>query len=95
MPKGDERLKIGIWRKSTLSGANGDHCVEVTTATGDPSIVPGHEAKREILYLMRDSKNVTGPVLACPVDEWKAFIDGVKDRQFDVGTLARQRDPAC
>ena len=56
------------WRKSTRSGAAG-HCVEVATV---PSTV-----------LVRDSKDVTGPVLAFGGSEWAGFIAGVRAGEFD------------
>ena len=56
------------WRKSTRSGAAG-HCVEVAAV---PSTV-----------LVRDSKNVTGPVLAFGDPEWAGFIAGVRAGEFD------------
>lgn len=34
--------------------------------------------------LVRDSKNPTGPVLGFTRDEWKVFVTGVKNGEFDV-----------
>ncbi|MFD9740687.1 DUF397 domain-containing protein [Umezawaea sp. NPDC059074] len=48
------------WRKSSYSGDPNGDCVEVAPAS------PG--------VLVRDSKNVTGPVLAFPVVQWRAFL---------------------
>ena len=56
------------WRKSTRSGAAG-HCVEVATA---PAAV-----------LVRDSKDVAGPVLAFGEPAWAGFIAGVRSGEFD------------
>ncbi|WP_340137767.1 DUF397 domain-containing protein [Bailinhaonella thermotolerans] len=42
-----------------------------------------HKADAEYLYLMRDSKNPDGPVLAFTPSEWEAFTLGVKDGEFD------------
>ena len=56
------------WRKSTRSGAAG-HCVEVATV---PTTV-----------LMRDSKDVTGPVLSFGRTQWTGFVDGVRAGEFD------------
>ena len=47
------------WRKSTFSGGDGG-CVEV----GWP--VTG--------VAVRDSKNVTGPTIAFPTKDWRAFL---------------------
>ena len=56
------------WRKSTRSGAAG-HCVEVADA---PATV-----------LVRDSKDVTGPVLSFGRSDWAGFIAGVRAGEFD------------
>ena len=56
------------WRKSTRSGAAG-HCVEVANV---PAAV-----------LVRDSKDVDGPVLAFAETDWAGFIAGVRVGEFD------------
>jgi hypothetical protein len=61
-------VKKNVWVKSTLSGSNGQ-CVEVND-TGEA-------------VLFRDSKNQAGPVLRFTQDEWKAFVEGIKLREFD------------
>jgi hypothetical protein len=33
--------------------------------------------------MVRDSKDRSGPVLAFDPDQWRAFIDGVKQGDFD------------
>lgn len=72
-----------MWRKSSRSGTNGGSCVEVTVAEGDANPIATHKADSEKLYLMRDSKNPDGPVLAFTPAEWDAFVGGVKDGEFD------------
>ena len=57
------------WIKSSLSFANGN-CVEVASL---PDGVVG----------VRDSKDVTGPVLRFTPDEWHAFVGGVLNGEFD------------
>ena len=57
------------WRKSTRSG-NGNNCVEVAT-------------NLEGAILVRDSKNPTGPALAFTPEEWKAFVGGIRDGEFN------------
>ncbi len=56
------------WRKSTRSGAAG-HCVEVANV---PAAV-----------LVRDSKDVDGPVLPSRTTDWAGFIAGVRAGEFD------------
>jgi hypothetical protein len=57
------------WRKSSRSGG-GDNCVEVASAaTG--------------IVGVRDSKNLTGPILAFTAAEWGAFTHGVRLGEFD------------
>ena len=48
------------WRKSSLSQGGGSDCVEI--AHDHPHV------------LVRDSKNVTGPVLDLPVTRWESFL---------------------
>jgi len=57
-----------IWRKSTRSGHNG--CVEVAFADGR--------------IALRDSKDRKGPVLVFTPLEWEAFVNGVRDGEFDL-----------
>ena len=58
------------WRTSSFSGSNGQ-CVQVAFLQG------GHVA-------VRDSKNPHGPALIFTPGEWKAFVGGVKDGEFDI-----------
>jgi hypothetical protein len=57
------------WTKSSLSHVNGN-CVEVADIEG------GRVG-------MRDSKNITGPVLGISPEEWRAFLGGVRNGEFD------------
>jgi hypothetical protein len=57
------------WTKSSHSHNNG--CVEV--AHGDD------------LVAVRDSKDPSGPVLLFTPKEWRAFLAGVRDGEFDGG----------
>jgi hypothetical protein len=61
-------LPPSSWRKSKLSGPNG--CVEVAFV--------------EDRVAVRDSKDRTGPVLSFTPTEWKAFIGGVRDGEFEL-----------
>ncbi|MER7896568.1 DUF397 domain-containing protein [Streptomyces massasporeus] len=49
------------WFKSSYSGAEGGQCVEVATATNAVHI--------------RDSKNVTGPLLTVSREAWAGFVE--------------------
>ena len=60
-------LVTAKWRKSIHSGANG--CIEVARS-GDQIAV-------------RDSKDPSGPVLLFTSHEWRAFVAGVRDGEFD------------
>ena len=55
------------WRKSTYSGING--CIEI-------GFINRHVA-------IRDSKDPEGRFLLFTIAEWSAFLDGVRDGQFD------------
>jgi Domain of unknown function (DUF397) len=60
------------WRKSSFSGGNGGGCVEVARN------LPGAVA-------VRDSKDREGPALVFTPDEWRAFLDGIRAAEFDLG----------
>jgi Domain of unknown function (DUF397) len=57
------------WLKSSLSYGNGN-CVEVA---GLP----------EGAVAVRNSRDVTGPMLQFTPDEWNAFLGGVRNGEFD------------
>jgi hypothetical protein len=57
------------WRKSSESGGTGD-CVEVSFA--------------EVGVLVRHSRNPDGPVLVFTHSEWKAFLTGASNGEFDL-----------
>jgi hypothetical protein len=67
------------WRKSSFSGEGQSNCVEVawrkSSYSGDPNGDCVEVAHAEAGVLVRDSKNVTGPVLAFPVVQWRAFLN--------------------
>jgi hypothetical protein len=57
-----------IWWKSTASNAS--DCVEVAVV-------------RETV-LLRHSKDPSGPALSFSIAEWKAFLAGVRNGEFDL-----------
>ncbi|MFF7298725.1 DUF397 domain-containing protein [Streptomyces sp. NPDC008265] len=50
-----------LWRKSSYSGAEGGECVEVAAAAG--------------AVLVRDSKELGGPVLTVGPAAWAGFVE--------------------
>ena len=58
------------WRKSSYSGSQAN-CVEVA------ELPDGGRA-------VRDSKDRSGPVLTFTREEWRAFIEGAKESEFDL-----------
>lgn len=61
-------LVDAVWRKSTYSTVNG--CVEIAFLDG--------------LVAVRDSKDRKGQTLMFTPLEWRAFIDGVRDGEFNL-----------
>jgi hypothetical protein len=59
------------WRKSSYSTSNGGGCVEVARFPA-PAIA------------VRDSKDPEGPRLVFTMDDWRAFVAGLKAGQFDL-----------
>ena len=57
------------WIKSSLSFSN-SNCVEVAS-------LPGGQIG------VRNSRNSAGPVLTFTSDEWRAFLGGVRNGEFD------------
>jgi len=78
-PTPDPRSEMpgsAIWIKSSLSFANGN-CVEVASLPDDQVGV-------------RDSKDPAGLVLRFTPGEWRAFVGGVRNGEFDrFGNLCR------
>lgn len=70
MSSQDVDLCRAVWRKSSRSGGNGGQCVEV--AANLPGVVA-----------IRDSKDPTGPKLIFTLAEWRAFVSGVRDGEFE------------
>lgn len=62
-------LTRAAWYKSTRSSGNGN-CVEVAAV--------------DDVVGVRDSKDRSGPVLVFTASEWRAFVAGAKDGEFDL-----------
>jgi hypothetical protein len=58
------------WKKSTRSNGSGN-CVETARLSDG-------------LWAVRDSKEPEGAVLTFTPSEWSAFVEGVKDGDFDI-----------
>ncbi|MEU4411188.1 DUF397 domain-containing protein [Streptosporangium sp. NPDC023963] len=80
---GQDCVEVGVWHKSSLSG-DGPDCVEVALA--DTSLGPDVD----LLFLVRDSKDPEGPMLAFTSAEWDAFLDRIKGDGF--GNLAARHE---
>jgi hypothetical protein len=64
-----EELHLLDWRKARRSMGNGD-CVE---------IAPMSER-----ILLRDSKDLAGPILECPCSSWVRFTMKIKNGIYDI-----------
>ncbi|MFC4532334.1 DUF397 domain-containing protein [Sphaerisporangium dianthi] len=60
-------LSQALWRKSSWSGDNGGHCVEVAS-----------NLTAEHAIAVRDSKNPDGLPLVIACGEWSAFVHILK-----------------
>jgi uncharacterized protein DUF397 len=59
------------WRKSSFSGNGGGSCVEV-----------GQDA--DGMILVRDTKDRSQPMHRYTPDEWRAFVAGARNGEFDL-----------
>ncbi|MBV9059406.1 MAG: DUF397 domain-containing protein [Pseudonocardiales bacterium] len=57
-----------VWRKSSRSSAEGANCVEVADLPGGTAV--------------RDSKDITGPVLRFTTVQWSMFTTAVRSGEF-------------
>jgi hypothetical protein len=62
-------VNAAVWRRARKCDNSSGNCVEVAEV-GNATAV-------------RDSKNPNGPVLVYTRNEWTAFLNGVKDGDFD------------
>ncbi|MBV9447659.1 MAG: DUF397 domain-containing protein [Streptosporangiaceae bacterium] len=63
------------WRKASYSSNGGSECVEVGEANG--------------MILVRDTKDRSKAPHRYTVAEWRAFVAGVRDGEFDVDDAGR------
>lgn len=72
-----------VWTKSSHSGMH--DCVEFRkssrSSSNDGCVEFGQDGGT---ILIRDSKDPQGPVLTFTPHEWKMFLLGVKDGEFDI-----------
>lgn len=73
------------WYKSSFS-TSGSNCVEVAAAPGHEVVVQNKSAEGEV-FVVRDSKNPDAAPLVFTRAEWDAFVEGVKDGEFDAERL--------
>jgi hypothetical protein len=77
---GGQCIEVGVWHESAYSG-NGPDCVESALAD-NPQDEAQSRAEAGRLFLVRDSKDPEGPVLALSPCEWDAFLRGIKNDAF-------------
>ncbi|MEU4684044.1 DUF397 domain-containing protein [Streptomyces xinghaiensis] len=63
--RSESAVPEAAWFKSSYSTGGGGECVEVATMTDTVHV--------------RDSKNLTGPVLTVSTDTWSSFVGLVTD----------------
>jgi hypothetical protein len=63
-----------VWWKSSASGNGGSDCVEVAFVNDG--------------VLVRHSRNPSGPTLSFTPSEWRAFIAGTRNGEFDLPEAA-------
>ena len=64
-----ESTERNKWKKSSYCDNSSGNCVEVADLPG--------------AWAIRDTKDPDGPVLVFAAPEWKAFIAGAKNGEFD------------
>lgn len=79
-------LSQAQWVKSRRSSGQGGQCVEAS-AVPSRDIAVSNKQPEEVAFVVRDSKNPDRPPLVFTRAEWDAFVEGVKDGEFDSETL--------
>lgn len=68
--KNTQHLDAVVWKKSSRSNGNGgNNCVEVAILDTEVAV--------------RNSKTPDGPVVPFTLTEWRCFVAGAKDGEFD------------
>jgi hypothetical protein len=62
--------KAVTWRRSSYCTGAASTCVEVSIGVQ--------------MVTVRDSKAATGPILRFTVEEWRAFVQGVRAGEFEI-----------
>jgi hypothetical protein len=69
-PKGRFDVSRAVWRKAEIDNGNAQGWVEVAFV--------------DDLIGVRNSADPDGPILIFTEGEWKAFVEGAKDGEFDI-----------
>lgn len=78
------------WLKSSKCDNSGPNCVEIAYQTSTKSTIGNESIEVGFCHCdgftahVRDSKDPGGPVLKYNKGEWTAFLEGVKDGEFDI-----------
>jgi hypothetical protein len=70
-----DRIDTLRWRKSSFSGNGGGNCVDVADDGAN-------------IYV-RNSKDPGGAMVTFTQSEWRAFVSGAKNREFDIDESGR------
>lgn len=62
--------EVATWRRSSYCSGAASTCVEVAIGTQTVTV--------------RDSKVVASPILRFTIEEWRAFVRGVRAGEFEV-----------
>jgi Domain of unknown function (DUF397) len=83
-------VEVGVWRKASYSAQN-SNCVEVGSwrkashsAQNSACVEVGvaNHSSADVVCLVRDTKDRTGPSLAFPSAAWSTFTTAVKSGRF-------------
>lgn len=82
----DSNLSRAEWQRVSPQPGEDESSVEIAIVDGH-DVPVGHKGGEEQVVLMRDAKRPEGPVLVFTPAEWEAFVEGVKDGEFDLDTF--------